>query len=299
MAGLQGIDDKRQISEWLESSKMFAQQLLIKTGDISEKLFKSGDISVFFSLLSRFSYLDYRNILLIAAQYPKATDIAGASVWKSMVSKGSLFLKEEFQGKGISLLAPFTETGKSDSKLIWFTIKMYDISQTKVIKKETAKAFYLKNKKEHIDILLKSIRSFISDEYYISYVVTKTDEHVKTGLPCVLKNKLVYIRPKADELMQISFFTEYIVKSEIDEPLPKEIIVYLASSVRDSLFDIWNLPKQISCSPPYESITDMATEKQEIFLNKAQQLVRYIEDRVLSEYRMLAKDRDINYDDII
>ena len=299
MAGLQGIDEKRQISEWLESSKMFARQLLVKTADISENFFKSGDLSVFFSLLSRFSYLDYRNILLLAAQYPKAIDIAGASVWKSMAPKGSLFLKEEFQGKGISLLAPFTELDKSVSKLIWFTIKTYDISQTKGIKKEAAKSVYLNNKKEHIDILLKSIRSFIGDEYNISYVVTKTDEHVKTGLPCILKNKVVYIRPKADELMQISFFTEYIVKTEVDEPLPKEIIVYLASSIRDSLFDIWNLPKQVSCSPPYESITDMSAEKQEIFLNKAQQLVRYIEDRVLFEYRMLAKDRDIIYDDII
>lgn len=292
----QGIDEKRL---WLINSKKAALRLLNKADEISDRIFKSGNLRVFFSLLSRFSYLDYRNLLLLSAQYPQATDLAGASVWKSMAPKGGLFLKEEYQGKGISLLAPFTEISKTDLKLIWFTIKMYDISQTNIINGTHSRTVYLHNKKEHIDILIKSIRAFVAEEYNVSFLITKTEEHIKTGLPCIVKNKVIYIQPKSDELAQLSFFVEYIVKREIDEPLSREMILYLAASVRDCLFEIWDLPKQVSCSPPYESITDLSAEEQKTFLSKAQLLVRSIEDSILNKYRLLAKDRDIIYDDIL
>lgn len=290
-------EEQRQITAWIEDSIKAAEQLLVKVDTISDKLFKSGDLTIFFSLLSRFSYLDYQNLLLLSSQYPQAVDIAGASVWKNRTYQGNSFIKNEFLNKGIFLLAPFTEI--KESKLCWFTVKMYDISQTTVIGRTFVKSPYLLNKKEHIDNLLKAMRIFGSNEFDISYRVLNTQDHIKTGINCFAKNRVIYISPKADELEQLSFLIEYIVKTNTDEIYIQELLNYLAIGVRECLFDIWNLPKIASCAPPYETIIDVSVEGQKLFLEKAQYWVRSIEDCVLCEYMERSEDKDIIYDDIL
>jgi len=291
------IEDKEKIKVWIDSSIKAADKLLMRIGKISDGMFKSGNLNIFFSLLSRFSYLDYQNILLLGSQYPHAVDIASPSVWKSKAYKGETFIKEEFQGKGINLLVPFTMV--KEEKLVWFVVRMYDISQTTVIDRTYTKSPYMVNKKEHIDNLLKSIRIFTSNEFEISYMVLNTEEHKRMGINCLAKNKVIYISPKADELEQLSYIIEYIIKTNTDDIYEQELLNYLARSVRDCLFDIWNLNRRPSGAPPYETIIAVPSQIQKLFLEKAQYWVRSFEDCILHEYLERAKNEDIVYGDIL
>lgn len=287
MAEMKSVSEHSRITDWLDNSKKAAKQLLVKADEISDRTFKSGDLSIFFSLLSRFSYFDYRNLLLLSAQYPQATDLAGFNTWKNMLPKDAMILKKESQGKGISLLAPFTEDQGSTPCLIWFTVKMYDISQTTIPVKNTEASPYIQDKVQHINTLLKAIRNFLAKEFNVEFVFADTDTHIITGLACYSKGNKIYIKPKATELQQLSYLIEHLVQTNTNSYLSDNILIYLANNIRDCLFRIWNLPKQMSFSPPYEEIVKLSIESQNTFLSLAQQWVRYIEDVVLYEYLAL------------
>ena len=299
MAEMKGVTDHNRISNWIENSKKNAQRLLVEVDDISEAMFKSGNLSNFFLLLSRFSYFDYKNILLLSKQYPLATNLAGYNTWKGMAPPNSLILKKEHQGKGISLLAPFTEVRDGKPTLIWFTVNMYDITQTTLTENKYIKSPYVARKKQHIEYLLKSFMAFIYNELDVEFSFSLTEMHKQTGIPCYLKGKTIHINPNADELEQLSYMIEFTIKKSTKPELSDKMLEYLASSVRDCLFEMWNLPKQITLAPPYEEISAMPIEKQKVFLNQAQQWTRAIEDMVLFEYIKNKNNNTVIEDDFL
>jgi hypothetical protein len=98
-----------------------------------EELLKSGDWHKYLRTQSRFHNYSFNNCMLIMAQCPHATRVAGFSKWKQLsrrVKKGE---------KGIRILAPIVrklddELGDPDTSiraLVGFrTVSVFDISQT-------------------------------------------------------------------------------------------------------------------------------------------------------------------------
>ena len=292
MAEMRGVADLNKIYAWIETSKRDTHKLLMEVDDISDKMFKTGNLNSFFLLLSRFSYFDYKNILLLSKQYPLATNLAPHNKWKDLNPSNKSIIKEEHQGKGILLLAPHTDNSGDEPVLIWLTVKMYDITQINVKENKFIKSPYIEKKKVHTDYLLKSFMAFIYNELDIDFSFTLTEMHKQTGIPCYPKGKTIYVNPNANELEQLSYMIEFTIRKNIKIELSKRMLEYLASSVRDCLFEMWNLPKQISIAPPYEEISEMSLDKQKEFLKHAQQWTRAIEDMVLFEYLKLKNNSD-------
>lgn len=297
MTEARNINEQNRLTDWVENSKRAAVQLLKKTDEISERLFQLGDLGLFFSLLARFSYFDYRNILLIAVQYPRATDLASLNTWRDLANGNRDVLKNEFKGKGINLLAPFTETKDNKPYLTWFTVKLYDISQTSIVPSENQKSPYLTTKKDHEETLTKAFRSFVANEFGVEYIFVDTDIHIKTGRACYSKGNRIYIKSRATQLEQLAYLSEFVVQRNMVNGLSDNMNIYLSIAVRDCLFEIWNLPKQVSFAPPYEEIAGSSLDTQRLFLNRAQQWVRTIEDFVLYEYMAIATDNDVFFDE--
>lgn len=290
MAEIKNTTDQTRLNDWVESSKRAAIQLLRKTDEISDRMFQSGNLSLFFTLLARFSYFDYRNILLLFVQYPRATDLASLNVWKAMAGGNPAVIKNEYRGKGINLLAPYTETRDDKPYLTWFTVKLYDISQTTVTANDSVKSPYLTEKRRHEETLTKAFRSFVANELGVEYIFVDTEIHMRTGKACYSKGNTIYIKPRATQLEQLAYLSEFVVQKNTDCGLSETMIMFLSLSVRDCLFEIWNLPKQVSFAPPYEEIASMSIDTQRTFLNQAQQWVRTIEDLVLYEYQAIANE---------
>jgi len=89
----------------------------------------SRALTIFLEAMSRFHRYSFGNVLLIYAQNPNATRVAGFGCWKSL---GRYVKKGE---KAIAILAPMlmkrSKDKTEDEKLIGFTVAhVFDVSQT-------------------------------------------------------------------------------------------------------------------------------------------------------------------------
>ena len=100
---------------------------------------RSEALSEYLATIARFHHYSFRNVLLIATQFPQATRVAGFHTWKSL---GRFVKKGE---KGILILAPMVLKTKSepetssysesdgnshDSILRFRAVYVFDVSQT-------------------------------------------------------------------------------------------------------------------------------------------------------------------------
>ena len=154
--------DKRT---WALESKKNAYILLDKAEAVCSRLFSHGNFDEFFRVLITFPGYSAKNLLLIYDQFPKAKILAGLGTWKNIINNpGQMVLKEEWiGGKGISLLAPFTEISEEKVSLTYHEIKVYDISMTNAEYKKEPDA-YVKDR-FHKNLLSDSLSELISEGY--------------------------------------------------------------------------------------------------------------------------------------
>ena len=120
--------------EWIKESKSYAPELRASAKASARSMFESGDLRPYLEILQRLSHFDAYNLILIQQQFPKATCLAGYKAWESLRSADQTYvLRPEWRGKPINAVCPFLDrpNGK-DVRLIWFAIKLYDVSQTHV-----------------------------------------------------------------------------------------------------------------------------------------------------------------------
>ncbi|PCI09716.1 hypothetical protein COB72_05640 [bacterium] len=90
---------------------------------------KSENLIAYLNMLAKFHRYSYRNLMLINAQRPEASNVAGFQTWKTM---GRTVMKGE---KGIVIIAPMvrkTDKSKPDEKSIFGfrTTHVFDVAQT-------------------------------------------------------------------------------------------------------------------------------------------------------------------------
>lgn len=86
----------------------------------------------FFPRLHRYSFI---NIILVFYQYPQMTYLAGFNTWQKYClsiwnDPARQILKQEYKGKPIRLLAPWTVVSGGERKLINYVVPVYDSLQT-------------------------------------------------------------------------------------------------------------------------------------------------------------------------
>jgi len=92
---------------------------------------QSESLQRFLAMQARFPRYSFGNVMLIAAQRPDATQVAGFRAWKRL---GRYVKKGE---KGIAIIAPMTirkqdrdETERNEATLLFRAVHVFDIAQT-------------------------------------------------------------------------------------------------------------------------------------------------------------------------
>lgn len=300
MAAMNSAMRRENLRRWAISTKEKAMRLLAQTEDISLAVFSSSDNYIrFLDLISRLHHYDALNLLLIWNAYPDAMYLAGYKVWEKMLPPDVRVLKEEHKGKGIDLIAPFTDNSSSESSLVWYSVSVFDVTQTTVQKAPPPfdPAYVLDD--EHIYFLMNAIRSVLSSRYDRSVVVQPpTQDMQELGLFGDIASNAVIVRDDLppDELLQ--WLAEALAQVSIaDQPFASPALQLLRDSIRYCLFRIWGLEAYVRA--PGSSIQLKAAAPRGVpFLHILRDTVRELNNMVCCFYTAERQNSDAFHDDL-
>ena len=272
------IDQQQKIRE----NKARAQELCSMALETANELFDTGDLSPYLSVLSRLHWYNYFNLLLILRQYPTATHLAAYNTWKEMIPPGEWILKQEHKGKGIELIAPWTNLQPQGTRsLSWYSFKQFDVAQTNVKNFVPEKGIYLEGP-PHVFQMCESLRRVLDDEHEI--VVLRDQMQSQPDLPGYIKDKRLYIRPGLTDAEQIQLLSEHLIRQTNPETVTGErhLRTFLLMA-QHCLLQIWGIP-----GPPLiqnrDLIRSTPADLRPAFLDLMQRTVRHIEESAHSKY---------------
>ncbi len=280
--------------QWIISSKSEAPALLSHADTVCRQLFSEGDLTEYLLLLSRLHQYDYRNLLLLYDQYPTATCLAAITVWKAYLPESAKILKDTAVGKGIRLLAPFTEYRNGKYYLIWHRVLQFDISQTNVKHYPKPASPYLFDQ-AHLTYLADALRAALGYLYQKSLLLVHSNNPtLPPQLSYRITSESVVIRSREEPLSRAQLLTEvlgllYAAKAGLSSDQQR----LFAQCFCFCLFEIWKLQEQPWPVPTKAQLTAIPGSEQPGFLNHLQRAVRMTEETVACAYR-LARQEDLS-----
>lgn len=277
--------------KWLQEGKAKAPELRASAQEAAKELFAAGDISEYLDILSRLSYYDAFNLMLILEQFPKAKFLAGYNVWKRLIGNPSLrILKPEWVGKGIDMVIPFTDAQKGEHKLIWFAVRQFDISQTNV-KYELPQSVYIVDD-IHIDLLIKSLCETISMEYHRTVYHMGADASMKAaGHPGKLSESTVSIRDDMKPAEKLDWLIDCLcVLTGSENNFPTEYKELFRQSIKYTFWKTWSLPYPPSLYAYKRNIREVDENLQMDFLDCIRRTFRSLEESVSAAYSSFRKE---------
>lgn len=272
----------------LDTAQQKASNLLIVAQTACDNLFLSGDFSLFLTLLSHFPYHHIYNLLLLSEQYPNATCLASYYFWKETLGDQNLpVLKPIWAGKGIDLIVPFTcGVNGTDCALNWGAIKQYDLEQTNLQAYDPPTGGYLLDD-NHLSILLDSITDVLALDHYYSVVsLTPTEEHRITNIPGVVTDNIIQVREDLSPAQQLAWLGELLCSFVFQEDdtfsVPQQN--YARKYALYCLSLMWGLQKEIPFPKKRGILKSVEPSVRLAFLKKIQQIVRTINNAVLTHY---------------
>ena len=166
MAGsTKGIDQRQR----LRTHEDHARELCDMALATADELFERGDLTPFLTVLVRLHFLNFYNLLLILRQYPSATHLGSFKNWEKLMKRRDpgtkWILKKDQVGKGIELVAPFTNFHPEGTySLSWHCLRQFDVSQTNIHHYEPPKSVYAPGP-GHIRRLIRALRGTLTEEY--------------------------------------------------------------------------------------------------------------------------------------
>lgn len=215
MADSRSAASRTDVRQWAQESKDKARFLMIKAADIRRSLFSSGDLTGYLNLLSRLHHYDSVNLLLIYDRFPEASCLAGYKLWSRYIQPpGAQILKRQWIGKGIDLVAPFTDAEKGQFKLTWYCVSVFDIAQTNVVQ-SPAPGIYLQDE-EHSAILLHCLREILEYRFHLPILLIRpTEKMMAAGIPGYLvegKVSALQMREDLTAAETLRWLTEILVR---------------------------------------------------------------------------------------
>lgn len=284
----------------IQDSKRIAQELLTYSGEIAEKLFASGDLTGYLELQSRIPFYGYNNLLLIYEQYPRARSLAGYVIWKKVIEAegGGRILKPEWTGKTpICLIAPFTDSTfqkgyqqKSIQKLVWYTAKVYDISQTNASHRPDPFAYI--EHSSHLDLLLDAV-SILIGTYFNRRIITERSPSslsvVKT--PGQVTEHTVSVYSDVSKELKLHWLTENLLYFSVSKDcFSEKTYQLLIQSICFCLLRIWKIESVHLPVIPKNSFLIVPREEQEPFLDLLQKTVFWVNQQVSCAYLAYRKE---------
>ena len=271
--------------EWAKTRKKQGEALRKSAVRIADALFQSGDLMGYMRLLSRFPYFHVHNLLLILQQYPNATALKGLKEW-SRIYKGTFWkvLQPEWEGKGIDLIAPFTDCiAREEYELKWYSIKVFDISQTKIDQKVYDLEYNAEIIQDVADVV-RAVTAVISLGYNLSVSHTPSDAELKKfDLPGSMDDQVILVRDDIKPIQQLSWLLECLIQlktkemaAELTPPQTGLLIEYIQFCVLSS----WKLEESKGVHQNPVILSEIPKEKQISFLDIVQKTTLFILDAV-------------------
>ena len=281
------------VQQWILTSKKEAQDLLSHADILCQQLFLSGDLSSFLSLLQRFHQYDYRNLLLILDQFPTATCLAAFNAWKKQLSSPSAkVLKDDAVGKGIRLLAPFTEQQNGKYRLTWHRVLQFDISQTNAVHAPKPFSPYILDQ-AHLTHLSEALRSALGFLFHKSLLLThSSNPTLPAQLSYRVTSEAVVLRSKEPLSSRVQIISEAIgllYASKVGLPAAQHLL--FSQCLVYCLVSIWHLKDLSPVLPSGSQITDVEASVRSVFLDHLQRALRMTEETVACVY-LLARQAE-------
>lgn len=282
---------KETIRDWLKASRAKAPLILEHAKSLAPSAFSSQQNFVsFLDLTSRLHYYDVYNLLLIWEKYPSASYLAGIETWKQWLPN-AMVLKPEATGKGIELIAPFTEAVSSQLQLTWFTVNVYDISQTNIPAAPPVFDDAYIHDEDHLYYMLDALVIALGEKYDRTVVVkAPTQVMLEVGLPVQMRHNSVIVSKDMPVQDQVFWLTEVLAQLAIpDAGLSAPALAFLKSSISYFLFQVWGL--QELAAPPVISVFQPEADHED-FLLLFRDTARELNNLVSSCYTQKRKKDD-------
>lgn len=292
---------REDLRRWVKNTQEKAQRLLAHAEEISQTVFSSPDnFTSFLNLTARIHHYDAYNLLLIWERCQSASYLAGYKIWERKMPPGAQILKKEYMGKGIEIVAPFTDGSRDNSHLVWYSVSVFDISQT--MYKGSLSSFdpaYIHDT-QHEDFLLDAIKMVLGSQFNRSVIIKPPSQPMQElGLPGEIQNESVIVRDdlSIEELLQ--WLTEAMVQLAIENAVfTPPVSQLMRDSVRYCLFCIWGLNDYIR--PPFSTLQLKSVASNQLpFLHQLRDTTRNLNNFIAGFY--LAKrreDEDLNISDL-
>lgn len=289
----------QNLQKYLQINKQAAFPLQKRADSLCQKLFSSGDLHAYLSLLSRLYQYDYRNLLLIWDQYPQATCLAAYRVWESLLAKQKgKVLKDAYVGKGIQLLAPFTEERAHDPHLTWYRVLQFDVSQTNVLHYPAPKPSYTLDQ-DHLSFLAKAVRAVLGFLHQKSLLlVSQNNPALTSQLSYRITSETVVIRSKESMLTQVEFMAEAMAQlTAIQSKLPPAQHLLFSQCFCHCLLSLWGYPDNVPPPLPGNHIRSVPEDVQPVFLDTLQKSLRSHDELTACAYQFARKETAIDLSD--
>lgn len=244
MAVARSEADKEKLRLFFKNSQEKALNLLAHAEAVSGTVFsKLENLISFLDLTSRLHHYNGYNLLLIWERNPSVTWLAAYKFWENSVPPGSQVLKKEHFGKGLDLIAPFTEGANGRNYLVWYTVNVFDISQTNCkLQPPGFDPAYIQDT-EHVYFLIDAVKMTLGAKFDRIVSIEHPSQHLQdAGAPGQITEKAVIARDDLPPEELLQWLTEALALLVIDGTgFNNPTILLLRDCIRYCLFRIWGL----------------------------------------------------------
>lgn len=289
MAEMRGVAQRMNLQQWEKDNKARALELCSTALDQANVLFDNGDLRPFLTTLTRFHWYNFYNLLLILRQYPNATVLRTFKEWQSLMNDPQAqVLKSDHKGKGIEIVAPFTNHQPQGTRsLSWYSVKQFDISQTNVQNFESTPNIYLSGP-DHLFTLNAAIIAAIYSEYGMSTYPCHSDLPPHTGNFGYTEGDIVFWRSDLSDTNKLLWLSECLIAlSKPETVIGERFQRAFIRMAQHCLLQIWQIddPHLLFLPKDHELICSVPSELRPVFLDLLQRRVRHFEETVYSRYQ--------------
>lgn len=292
------VREERQ--RWIKDTQTKANGLLAHSDEVSADVFSSlENFTSFLELTTRVHHYDAYNILLIWERLSSASFLAGFPTWQRQLPEGTRILKPEYIGKGIDIVSPFTDRSSTDTRLVWYTLKVFDISQTTLPAHTPVFDPAYVHDYAHEYFLMDAIRLALGTKYHRSIIMEPPSQTLREfGLPGQINEQEVIVRDDLPHLEQLQWLTEALAKLSLeDSGLSSASIHFMQSCVSYCLLHIWELQNEAHLSASTAQLKTVPAEQRPEFLHVLRDSVRYLNNLICSFYLLRRQETEAEMDD--
>jgi len=275
--------------EWAKKARARGKELLLDAMVLQNELFDQGDLTPYLNILSRMSYQNSRNLLLLMARFPNATYLAGFTSWQKLIPDPmARVLRPNQRGKGIELLVPFTVLNQN--YITWFAVLHFDVSQIN-INYDPPTGPYCPTASHHTTALLAALHSVAGESYHTSISVIEEQDELESlraaNLDCRMLPGFFLLRPNLSDTEKLKWLTTSLCRLYFRyNNLPEHYENYISLCACHCLLTIWGISESTRLVSNRTLVSSVPREDRQMILDQLQHCVHTVDAQISLSYEV-------------